>query len=147
MRDFNMILQTLSNVVQLPKFKMAAIKPEVEITLNCERLRRDSKFYSIFSARARLWQCRHCPTWLVSGIPDGGHHFQFRWLPSSISVIGRRRTMSTEWYRSQALHKIMGVELKIATPPLTVQTLFPVSVAAVLNSVVGQRRVWSEMCG
>jgi hypothetical protein len=54
MPDFSMSPRTLPDVVRLPKFKMAAIKPELEITLTGYRRRRDSKFYPHIFGHARL---------------------------------------------------------------------------------------------
>ncbi len=45
---------TLIDVVRLPKFKVAATKPEVDITFERERWSRDSNFYTHIIGRARL---------------------------------------------------------------------------------------------
>ena len=64
---------------------------------------------------------------LVIGIQYGGHYFRFRWPPSWISVVGRRRTKSTAISMS-GMVKNMGVEIEIAAPSITFERLFPLPV-------------------
>ena len=110
----------------LPKFKMVHDGPRSwkwKYLLNGMSLRPDSNGYPHICDHAGLV----CDTadiarrWLVSGIQDGGHHFR-------ISVVGRRRKMSTESYIRDRYGQKYGVEVGIAAPSLTVEKLFPIPI-------------------
>ena len=110
----------------LPKFKMVHgghRNRKWKYLLNGISLRPDSNGYTHICDHAGL----ACDTadiarrWLVSGIQDGGHHFR-------ISVVGRRRKMSTESYPRRVYGRKYGVEVRIAAPSLTVEKLFPIPI-------------------
>jgi hypothetical protein len=82
MPDFTMSLRTLPDVVRLPKFKMATMKPEVEITFDWWQMALRFQILPPYfpPCPTRICYCHHRPTspdiarrWLTIKNQDGGH--------------------------------------------------------------------------
>jgi len=73
---------------RLSKSKMAAIKPEVEITFERWVMAPPIPTPTLYLRPCpnRIWHCRHCPTSPTTEIQDGGHrNRKWKWLLNRMS--------------------------------------------------------------